>query len=131
MNLHFMHMIRRRSAGSINQKWQHHIQRERDTLMVADFVSADYGWLHSPDGTESMHVLFHAGKGHDGYFDNNNICSQATCAMDILREHYPHEDHILIFDNATTHLKCAEGSLSASKMPKGPSDKFFVEVNVM
>jgi hypothetical protein len=37
--------------------------------------------------------------------------------------------HILIFDNATTHLKRAGGSLSASKMTKGPSVNFCVEVN--
>ena len=98
---------------------------------VADFVSADYGWLRSPDIKESSRVLFRAGKGRDGYFDNENIRTQAACAMDILRAHYPHVDLILIFDNAMTHLKRAEGSLSASKMPKGTSEKFMVDVNVV
>jgi hypothetical protein len=51
--------------------------------------------------------------------------------MDILKEHYPHEDHVLIFDNATTHLKRARGSLSASKMTKGPSANFCVEINAV
>jgi hypothetical protein len=32
------------------------------SLMVADFVSADYGWLCSKDGQESTRVLFRAGK---------------------------------------------------------------------
>jgi hypothetical protein len=32
------------------------------SLMVADFVSADYGWLTSADGSESTRVLFKAGK---------------------------------------------------------------------
>jgi hypothetical protein len=76
-------------------------------------------------------VLFRAGKGHDGYFDNENICLQAACVMDILKEHYPHEDHVLIFNNTTTHLKHAEGSLSALKMPKGPSSKFFADINIV
>jgi hypothetical protein len=51
--------------------------------MIADFVSADssYGWLRSPDGTESAGVVFRAGKGRDGYFDNENIRAQAACAM--------------------------------------------------
>ena len=31
------------------------------SLMVADFVSADYRWLRSPDGKESARVLFKAG----------------------------------------------------------------------
>ncbi|EGO26581.1 hypothetical protein SERLADRAFT_407313 [Serpula lacrymans var. lacrymans S7.9] len=39
--------------------------------------------------------------------------------MDILDEHYCDEDHILIFDNATTHLKCADNTLTARKVPKG------------
>ena len=30
--------------------------------MVVDMISADYGWLHSPDGSESTQVLFKAGK---------------------------------------------------------------------
>jgi hypothetical protein len=34
-------------------------------------------------------------------------------AMDILEEHYPDEDHVLVFDNATTHLKRADDALSA------------------
>jgi len=32
---------------------------EGASLMVADFVSADYGWLTSPDGKEETRVLFH------------------------------------------------------------------------
>jgi hypothetical protein len=43
---------------------------------------------------------------------------QVDTAMDILTEDYPDEDHLLIFDNATTHLKRPEDALSASKMPK-------------
>ncbi|KAF9230806.1 hypothetical protein BU15DRAFT_6835, partial [Melanogaster broomeanus] len=41
--------------------------------------------------------------------------------MDILEKYYPDEDHILVFDNATTHLKRADDALSARKMPKNPS----------
>jgi len=80
--------------------------------MVADFVSADYGWLQSPDGTESAHVLFKAGKAQEGYFTNEDIRKQTNAAMDILEKHYPNEDHVFIYDNATTHLKRADGALS-------------------
>ncbi|KAI0285207.1 hypothetical protein BC826DRAFT_1109385 [Russula brevipes] len=99
--------------------------------MAADFVSADYGWLRSPDGKESARVLFRAGKAHDGYFDNENIRAQAACAMDILTRHYSHEDHVLVFDNATTHRKQAVESLSASKMTKGPLANFLVDINAV
>ena len=88
--------------------------------MVADFISADYGWLHSPDGSQQAWVLFKAGKAREGYFTNNDILQQATHAMDILQEHYLSENHVFVFDNATTHLKWADNAFSACKMPKHP-----------
>ena len=97
--------------------------------MVIDFVSVDHSWLQSPDGRESACVLFHAGKNHEGYFDNQNICDQAAKAMKSLQKHYPDKDHVFIFDNTTTHLKFPEGALSALKMTKGPSANFMVKVN--
>ncbi|KAJ8580239.1 hypothetical protein M405DRAFT_891108, partial [Rhizopogon salebrosus TDB-379] len=39
--------------------------------------------------------------------------------MDLLEKNFPESDHVLIFDNAPTHLKRADDSLSARKMPKG------------
>lgn len=39
---------------------------EGSSLMVAHFVSGDYGWLQSCNGNESACVLFRAGKGRDG-----------------------------------------------------------------
>jgi len=90
------------------------------SLMVADFVSADYGWLRSPDGTKSARILFHPGKGCDGYFSNNETIRHVEKAMAILEKHYyPNEDHVFIFDNAPTHMKRPEDSLSAQNMPKG------------
>jgi len=50
--------------------------------------------------------------------------------MDILVKHFPNKNHILVFDNATTHAKQADGALLASNMTKNISDKFLVEVNV-
>ena len=38
--------------------------------------------------------------------------------MDILDKDYTNEEHVLVFDNTTTHLKCEEDALSATKMPK-------------
>lgn len=43
---------------------------EGASLMVTDFVSADYGWHGSWDGKESTRVLFKAGRVQDGYFIN-------------------------------------------------------------
>ncbi|KAJ7435717.1 hypothetical protein B0H11DRAFT_1674264, partial [Mycena galericulata] len=103
---------------------------EGASLMIADFVSSKYGWLRSPDGTRSARVVMFPGKNKDGYFTNAEIRNQADVAMDILNQFYPDEDHVFVYDNATTHLKRPEGSLSATKMPKGPSANFFVEVNL-
>ena len=86
--------------------------------MVADFVSADYGSLTSPDDKEWAQVLFKAGKAWKGHFTNKDILKHATTAMDIIDKGYPDEDHILVFDNATTHLKQEEDALLATKMPK-------------
>jgi hypothetical protein len=38
--------------------------------------------------------------------------------MDILEKGYPDKEHVLVFDNATTHLKQEEDALLAMKMPK-------------
>ena len=73
--------------------------------MVVDLVSADYGWLRLPDREEEARVLFKAGKNHKGYFTVENILNQAAKAIDILEKHYPDEDHVLVYDNATTHQK--------------------------
>ena len=94
---------------------------EGASLMVADFVSADYGWLRSPDRKESARVVIRPGTQRDCYFTNSDILAQATVAMDILQKHYPHDDHFFIFDNATTHLKRAGTAISARKMPLNTS----------
>lgn len=86
--------------------------------MVSDFVSPDHGWLRSPDGSEAARVLFKAGKERDGYFTNDEILQQTSKAMDILEKHFPDDNHVFLFDNATTHLKRADDALSARKMPK-------------
>jgi len=106
---------------------------EGASQMVADLVSADYGWLRSPDGKEEARVLFKAGKNREGYFTNDDILNQANKAMDILEKYYPDEDHVLVFDNASTHQKRPDGALSARRMPKRTSmveKNWCVEVNV-
>jgi hypothetical protein len=108
---------------------------EGASIMVADFISADYGWLCSPDGSESARVLFKAGKNRDGYFTNTDVLDQATTAMDILEQYYPNEDHVFVFDNATTHTKRTDTALSATKMPLNPTasrhQMWGVDVNVI
>jgi hypothetical protein len=91
---------------------------EGPSLMVADFISPDYGWLQSPNSAQKAQVIFKAGKNREGYFTNEDILKQASNAMDILQQHHADEDHVLLFNNATTHLKRADDALSACHMPK-------------
>ena len=46
------------------------------SLMVADFVSADYGWLCSPNGEEAACVLLKIGRSQEGYFTNRDALKQ-------------------------------------------------------
>ena len=104
---------------------------EGASLMVSDFISADYGWLRSPCGKEAARVLFKAGKNRDGYFTNENILEQTQLAMEITKKYYPDDEHVFIFDNATTHLKRPPTAISARKMTKNPSTTFGVEITVI
>jgi len=102
--------------------------------MAANFVSTDYGWLHSPDKSESACVLFKAGASQEGYFMNENILKHARCTMNILEKHRPNEDHKFVFDNALMHLKQADDALSACHMPKNMPKvgmNWGVQVNVI
>jgi hypothetical protein len=85
--------------------------------MITDFVLADYGWLAG-----SVHVIFWPGKNCDGYMSNNNILKQAALAMKLVQELYLHEDHLFIYNNATTHPKCLDALCSAQKMPENPKE---------
>ncbi|KAG1849094.1 hypothetical protein C8R48DRAFT_677147 [Suillus tomentosus] len=91
---------------------------EGPSLMVADMVSPDYEWLQLPNGGQHACVLFKASKARDGYLMSQNILDQASSIMDILKNHFQDEDHVMVFDNAITHLKCADDALSTHKMPK-------------
>lgn len=96
---------------------------EGPSLMVADFFSADYGFLRTPDGSLSARVLFKPGKGRNGYWTWEDVVAQARQAMGILKQHFTGATHTFYYDNARIHLKRPEGSLSALKMPKNtPAD---------
>ncbi|KAH8797296.1 hypothetical protein DL96DRAFT_1565702 [Flagelloscypha sp. PMI_526] len=101
------------------------------SLMVADLVSADYGYCRSPDGKEEARVYFKAGKNRDGYFENEEILAQAAKTMDILDKYFPDEDHVLVFDNATTHTKRPPNAITAIGMTVGPSAKVGKDVPVI
>ena len=47
-------------------------------------VSVDFGWLHSPDGKQSVQRIMKPGKNWDGYFSSDDIQEQVGEAMHIL-----------------------------------------------
>ena len=72
------------------------------------------------------------GKNRDGYFTSEDIEEQANAAMDILMEYYPEYEHKFIYDNAPSHLKHPEGSVTARNMPKNipkPGTNWGIEVS--
>ncbi|KAE9409843.1 hypothetical protein BT96DRAFT_931377 [Gymnopus androsaceus JB14] len=91
-------------------------------------MSADFGWLTSRDGTTNARRIIKPGKNRDGYFTSDDIISRANDAMDLLLKEYPEYKHVLIYDNATTHLKRPDGSLSARHMPKS-TRPWLIEAN--
>ncbi|CAK5283931.1 unnamed protein product [Mycena citricolor] len=108
------------------------------SFMVADFFSPDFGWLRNPDDlSQNARRSMRPGKNRDGYFTSEEVLEQANTACDLVQELWPEFDHIFVYDNATTHKKRPEGSLSARAMPKGTSGmkkgkeeaNFLVEVN--
>ncbi|KAG0697413.1 hypothetical protein DFH29DRAFT_811718, partial [Suillus ampliporus] len=76
----------------------------------------------SHDGMRLARILFCVGKARDGYFSNDKIIWHAQKAMTILEKDYPDDDHIFVFNNATTHLKRVDDAISACQMPKGCKD---------
>ncbi|KAE9386279.1 hypothetical protein BT96DRAFT_1086592 [Gymnopus androsaceus JB14] len=97
------------------------------SFMIACFVSCDFGWLCAPDGRTAERCMF-PGKAKDGYFTAADILEQDNAAIDLVNELYLEFDHVFIYNNATTHLKREDTTLSAHKMPKGPSSNFHVFV---
>ncbi|KAJ7445373.1 hypothetical protein B0H11DRAFT_2249507 [Mycena galericulata] len=75
------------------KSWRHkdasikpHKKGEGASLMVADYISADFGWLVGPKTGRSARVILKPGKNRDGYFTSDDILAQARVAMDILTE---------------------------------------------
>ncbi|KAJ7200600.1 hypothetical protein GGX14DRAFT_400597 [Mycena pura] len=77
--------------------------------MIIAFVSPDYGW--------AARKTMRPGKNRDGYYGNKEILEHATEMMDFLDANHPDEEHVLAYDNATTHTARAADALSAGKMP--------------
>jgi hypothetical protein len=75
------------------------------SLMISDFVSAELGFLASPDRNDRCRVEFSAGVNNQGYFTNEHMKVQTCHAINICNKYYPQYKHVFVFDNATTHMK--------------------------
>ncbi|KAG6876864.1 hypothetical protein C0995_007749, partial [Termitomyces sp. Mi166 len=56
--------------------------------MVADYVSANFGWLCSKDGKRLARCIIKPEKDCDGYFSSDDIVEQANEAMEIMTDDY-------------------------------------------
>ncbi|CAE6386941.1 unnamed protein product [Rhizoctonia solani] len=129
-------------------RWVHESEKaginkkgEGVSLMVADFISADYGWLRSspafasatpnasaesPAGgktSDHARAIFRAGTQRDGWFGTVHVVEQLSRAMSIVKKQYPNEEHVFIFDNATIHTKLPGNTPNVPKMTLNPSQK--------
>jgi hypothetical protein len=96
--------------------------------MASQVISADTGPLVAPDGTPVL-VLFKAGKNREGYYGHEDIMDQAQAICDCF-DQITDVDHVIFYDNASTHLKRPEDALSARKLSMKPSKRnknFLVE----
>ncbi|PBK93484.1 hypothetical protein ARMGADRAFT_1045964 [Armillaria gallica] len=105
-SIFYAHDQRRKSWYHIAEVAKPYRKEEGASLMIADFFSANFGWLQSADVKRN------------GYFTMDNIIAQANEAMDILSDFGNDIEHVFIYDNATTHKKCADDEISACKMPR-------------
>jgi transposase len=62
---------------------------------------------------------------------STEIMSQFEAAVALVRELYPYDDHVFVYDNATTHTKREDGAISARSMTKGPSAVFGPGTNIL
>ncbi|QRW10466.1 DDE superfamily endonuclease [Ceratobasidium sp. AG-Ba] len=103
-------------------------------VMVADFVSADYGWLQrSPENRreneEENHarVVWRAGSRRDGWFCMRDVGEQLERAIAIAKDQYPNEEHVFVFDNAPIHKKLPDNAPNVARMTLNRSDCVLAE----
>ncbi|KAF7319733.1 hypothetical protein MKEN_00755500 [Mycena kentingensis (nom. inval.)] len=85
---------------------------EGKSVMIAEYISADYGVLIDARRT------WKPGKNRDGYFSSDEVIEQLEAAITLVKQLFPDDNHVFVYDNASTHLKRAEGALSARAMPR-------------
>ena len=117
-SIFYAHDRRRKTWYHKDAPTKPYAKGEGKSLMITDFVSAEFGWLWSKDGTHTACCVMKPGKNHDGYFTSDDIVEQANAAMDIVTVDYPEYKHIFIYDNTPSHLKRVDGTPSSQKMPK-------------
>ncbi|KAF7324476.1 hypothetical protein MKEN_00488200 [Mycena kentingensis (nom. inval.)] len=103
------------------------------SYIVADYFSADFGWLKCPWTGRSARVSIKPGANRDGYFTNVEVREQARTAVALVKEIWPNYEHIFVYDNAPNHRKRPDDALSALNMPRAPSGSSakFPDANLM
>ena len=107
---------------------------EGTSLMVSDFLSADWGRLKDsdrcvllapfPSNLSHLHsdaqVIFRPGKNRDGWFTADDLIAQVDCTINIFNGLTDgHAQALFLFDNAPSHQKHADDVISARRMVKG------------
>ncbi|KAF8593220.1 hypothetical protein BDV93DRAFT_516735 [Ceratobasidium sp. AG-I] len=89
------------------------------SMMIADFTSAQWGWLHGADGTHDCDQYICQGRLEAG-----ERLRWLREAIQFVQKWFPHQTHVFVYDNAPCHTKRPPWSISARHMPKKPSANF-------
>jgi hypothetical protein len=115
---------------------------EGQSLMVSNFLTADWGRLHDDSRCvlisslnsfrvlsffqSEARILFKPGKNRDGWFSASHLLEQVEHAIDIFEGiTRGRAQGLFVFDNAPSHQKRADDALSARRMVKGVSPTFY------
>jgi len=66
--------------------------------------------------------MFKPGKNRDGYFNAKELIAQVDCIIDIFEDRANGAQGLFLFDNTSSHMKCAADAISVIKMVKSASD---------
>ena len=108
MKVRTMQTVTSRTFGVMNKQMccdkSHLVHRS----MVSDFVDEVSSFVR--DGSNMARLLLETNK--DGYFTNDHLLDQVKKTIDIFEDIHPSCRGIFMFDNAPSHKKVAEDSLT-------------------
>ncbi|KAF7309124.1 hypothetical protein MKEN_01114500 [Mycena kentingensis (nom. inval.)] len=98
---------------------------EGHSYMVADFFSADFGWLKHPWTGRSARVCMKPGANRGGYFTNVEVRAQAKIAVELVNELWPDIDHVFCMPKSPSgsNPRFPDANLMGQRIKRGDDGK--------